>query len=296
MATGLTIAFAFVLTVCGLTSCSSADEDAQTDNVRKLRKLSIVNAPLTRVTLSDNGTTLGAFWNEGDVATYINMSMLESASLRYGNLTASEDGNPTMLTGNVYCMAGDLLAVIYPHVTPATGDGTFTISLGGQKGTLADIEDNYHYVYGLGEVTSVTNNEAIGTISDMKPLLAVCKFTFKDEEGNSITVRKLEIGYYDSYSGTSIGYPQSGTVTPADDPTDIEVVPSDPVTPLTIKLATATADGVYVALLPGGEKTEYVDSRLEFTFTVNDIYTGTAKAVLNAGRFYPVTLKMTQSN
>ena len=283
----------WVIAACFL-ACSSSDEDTPTNNVRKLRQLTIADAPLTRVTLTDNETMLGAIWNKNDVATYLNMSQLEIEELVYGNLTASKSAETTTLVGTVFCMEGDLLAVVYPAVEPAVGDGSYTIDLDGQKGTLDDIAQRYHYVFGVAEVEAVTDNTATAFIQSMQPLLAVCKFTFKDEDGNAIPVKTLDIIY-----DNTPGYPLSATVTPAMDPSDMEPEPNDIYTPLSITLDSETSTGVYVALFPGGEYSEFFDSRLEFSFMVTGsqgTYTGKAKAVLNAGRFYPVSLKMTLSN
>ena len=45
-----------------LVSCSSDDEQQQDTDGRKLRQLTIAEVPVTRATLSDSGSTLGASW------------------------------------------------------------------------------------------------------------------------------------------------------------------------------------------------------------------------------------------
>ena len=209
-------------------------------------------------------------------------------------------GASASLSGSVYCRLGDYLAVIYPTVgtieKPLANNAYFTIDLGGQKGTLEDIGDHYHYVYGVGEVMSVDGNTASGTISNTKGLLSLCKFTFK-KDANPVNVKTLQIGY--GSTGTA-GYPQTGQVTmPLTDVVDNVHVEADAPagTPLTITLPDANPNPtgvVYVALFPGGYyDTQYDDGRLVFHFTVSDgtnTYTGTKKAVLKEGKYYEVDI------
>jgi hypothetical protein len=201
----------------------------------------------------------------------------------------------------VYCTVRDEIAVVYPAVTPATGNGAYTVSLSGQTGTLDNVATRYHYVYGMADVTDVTETTATAYVSAMKPLLAVCKFIFKDGNGSMIPVKTLKIGY-----GTSdkVGYPQTATVTPLKNSSgmgykivssdDIEAVPDSPSGLLTVRLDNETSDGVYVALFPGGES----GNKNDFYFSVTNStgnYNGTAKAILKAGKYYPVTLSLSNS-
>ena len=273
------------------TACSSDDGQEgtkQRTDGRKVRRLTISDVPLTRATLSDNTNTLGASWNAGDEATLLNVSAVQSEIL-YGNFTAASDAATTTFTGSITCGPQDKLALIYPKVTLATDNGQFTINLSGQKGALDDVATRYHYVYGVGEVTSVTDNTATAVISSMQSLLAVAKFTFKDEDsGNAIPVQTLTINYGDA----STGYPTTGTVTPNAVASAVAAAPSNNQQewqPLTVSLDSETASGVYVTLFPiNGDY---------FHFTVtnnNGTYTGTARATLKAGKYYPVTLTLTK--
>lgn len=282
-----------------LCSCSSDDDSAPNppaDDGRAMRQLTITDASAvsTRVAISpDNYATT---WETGDEATYFNLSYQES-ELRYGTLTASSAGASTSLSGSVYCTASDYLAVIYPTVgtivKPSGNDAYFTIALSGQKGTLEDIGDHYHYVYGVGQVTSVDGNTASGTISNTKGLLSLCKFTFKKGE-TPVSVKTLEIGYG---ANGATGYPQTGQVTMSvmDAIEDVHVEADAPSgTPLTITLPDANPTGVvYVALFPGGYYDAQYDDRLVFHFTVSDgtnTYIGTKKAVLKEGKYYEVDI------
>ena len=293
-----------------LCSCSSDDDttaipapEPDSDG-RAMRQLTITDASAVSTRVAINADTYAATWEANDQATYFNLSYQEP-ELRYGTLTASSAGASTSLSGSVYCTASDYLAVIYPTVgtieQPSGNDPYFTIALSGQKGTLEDIGDHYHYVYGVGKVTSVEGNTASGTISNTKGLLSLCKFTFK-KEGTPVSVKTLQIGY-----GTNgaAGYPQTGQVSmPLIDVVDNVHVEADAPTgtPLTISLPDANPNltgVVYVALFPGGYyDTQYGDGRLVFHFTVSDgtnTYTGTKKAVLKKGNYYAVDIAVNKS-
>lgn len=290
-----------------LTSCSSDDNESesteQPTNGRKLRQLTITDVPITRATLTDNTTSLGATWSAGDKATYFNLSSFSTTKIDRGTLTANSPTTTSSFTGGVVCGQQDQIALIYPSVsideTSASTRGTFTINLSGQAGTLADIAAKYHFVYGIGEVTSVTGTTATATISSMKSLLAVCKFTFSDGS-NTIPVKTLSIGYADAtYGYNETGYPLTGTVNPFKKVNNVTtIVPVGDIvvnadTPseagLAFNFGDEPADVVYAALFP-------VSSQLfHFTVTNNDgTYTSTATATLNAGKYYPVTLKLTK--
>lgn len=285
-----------MLLLCAAFSSCSSDDDGdyktpENNDGRKQRQLTISEVPITRATLTDNSSTLGARWKAGDVATLVNVSAIPTEML-FGYFTATSDEEASSFTGSIDCDSLDMVALIYPQVTPAVGNGQFTISLSGQKGTLEDLAERYHYVYGVGQVTSVTETTANASISTTQPLLAVAKFTFKDATDDAIPVKTLIINYGDA----EVGYPQSGTVTPS---TNVANVVATPETqnewdghPLIVNLDTETANGVYVTLFPLSTK-DY------FHFTVTGsggTYTGTASAKLQAGKYYPVNLKLTKNN
>ena len=287
-----------------LASCSSDDDgdykSPQTENAdgRILRQLTINEVHINRATLTDETSALGAAWNAGDEATYFNVSSFTSTTMDVGTLTAASTGSTSMFNGSVRCKAGDKVALFYPaQAIPTTGDnrGKFTLSLSGQKGTLTDIAENCHYVYGVAEVTSVTESTAKATIDNMQSLLAVCKFTFTDGT-NTIPVQTLTINYYDNndFYPTTIGCPLSATLTPTADVNSLALsYPGQSAWKkdgLSVTLDTETSDGVYVALFPYSP-TGY----MHFTVTGSTgTYTGTAKATLKAGKYYPVSLKLTE--
>lgn len=284
------------LLVC-FPACSSDDDNPlpgieEDSNGRALRQLTISDASLTRATIDD--ATLAARWSAGDKATYVNLSMLPR-EMHSENLTAASSGQTTLLEGDVYCGNGDHLAVIYPSVI-LTYDGSnnrvsYPVKLSGQMGTLADVGQRFHYVFGVADVTKVENEKATGTASPMKSLLALCKFSFSD--GTSpIPVKELKISYG---SNANVGYPQSGTVTldanSSANGVTVEVPNPTREVPLTISFDEATTEGVYVALFP---------VETDFYFTVIDgsgnTYTGTANAKLSAGNYYDSSLKLTKNN
>jgi len=278
-----------------LTSCSSDDEEEEAQQPmveeRPLCQLTIDEVPLTRATLTDNDKTLGAAWKEGDNATYMNLSSFSSLNIDYGTLTAASSAASSSFTGGVRCQTNDHLMLIYPATDPiltGTDRGKFTISLAGQAGTLADLATRFHYVYGVGTVTSVTGNQAHATISGMKSLLAACKFTFKDGGDHPIPVKTLSISYRESLSA---GLPQTYALATNTDPAQVAIPenlsPSGEA--LSIDLTTQTSEGVYVALFP-------IDGQQLFFSVTNSAgtYTGTATAKLKAGKFYPATLTLTK--
>ena len=285
-----------------LSSCSSDDDGlVENNDGRKLRQLTIAEVPVTRATLNVNGSALDAAWEAGDQATYFNVSSSGTYNnMDYGTLTASASASTSAFTGTVRCTTGDNVALFYPHQDGLEQDpnrGKFTVNLAGQDGTLATIAENFHYVYGVAEVTSVTESTANATISNMQSLLAVCKFSFTDGS-NDIPVRTLAINYYDNndYYSTTIGYPLSATLTPTADVSTLALTyPTQGNDAwnnkgLSVTLDSETSDGVYVALF-----TQNLTTHLHFTVTNSSgTYTGTAKAKLNAGKYYPVSLKLTK--
>lgn len=295
--------------LAGLTACSGDDDTAtdgsapQTaDDGVKMRRLTITEAEggaaearqaLTRASLTeDDGLT--AKWTAGDALTYCNLSRVDhsnSGAPYSGSLTAVSTATTSQFTGDVYCLAGDYLAVVYPATTFETND-SYTISLTGQNGTLSKLATNYHYVFGKATVTEVTETTANATIGKMKSLLTVCKFSFKDKNtGDAIPIKSLSISYStgDSNNGK---YPQSATVAIGVNTAqnDVHATGADITAPLTITASGQTE--VYVALLPTAAQST-------FNFTVSDgngnTYSGTANATLVEGEYVDATgLKLTK--
>ena len=294
-----------LLSGMALAACSSDDDESvESSNGRKLRQLTIAEVPVTKdaptskkVKITDNSSSLDASWTKDDMVTYFNVSSLSQVDMDYGKLTAASSTSTSMFQGSVNCKTGDRVALLYPAKNPILSGkdrGKFTISLSGQKGTLEDIEEHFHYVYGVAEVTSVTEQTATATIDNMQSLLAVCKFSFTDGSV-PIPVKTLTINFYDNeYAYHPIGYSLTATFTPTAGVSSLTLAYPDQEdweeTGLSVNLDAETSNGVYVALFPYSP-TGY----MHFTVTGSSgTYTGMAKASLKAGRYYPATLKLTR--
>ena len=291
-----------LLSGMALAACSSDDEElVENSNGRKLRQLTIAEVPVTqnaptskKVRLTENSSSLDASWTKDDMATYFNVSSFRFDRMDYGKLTAASSTRTSMFQGTVYCTTGDNVALFYPAKDPirqGTDRGKFTISLDGQKCTLEDIEEHFHYVYGVAQVTSVTDQTATATIDNMQSLLAVCKFSFTDGS-ETIPVESLTINYYDNKLADLVGYPLTAMLTPTAGVSSLTLAyPEDwEEKGLSVTLDNETSNGVYVALFPYSP-TGY----MHFTGTGRSgIYTGMAKASLKAGRYYPASLKLTK--
>ena len=263
---------------------------------------------LPQATITDEGETLSALWNAGDAVFYRNLSRneyidpdtKESVPLS-GTLRADKEASIASFSGDrVWCDEPDQLALIYPkidksaftfHENPLKAE--YTISVAGQNGSLATLAKDFHHIYGIASVVSVTETTANAELAEMKSLMTVCKFSFEDKDhpGTSLPISKLEISYGGDglYDGK---YPQKGTVSIAHN-TPVESVHIEPNEATISTSLTVTPDGtpteVYVALFPKPEQ--------PYKFTVisgGKTYTGTAKAVLNEGEFVPATITLTK--
>ena len=210
------------IVLAGVTACSGSDDQpGKPDDGVKVRRITITQTEdatarqmLTRASLAEGDGILTASWTAGDGLTYCNLSRVDygnSEAPYTGPLTAVSTATTSQFTGDVSCIAGDYLAVVYPAATFTRND-TYTISVTGQDGTLARLASNYHYVFGKAYVTSVTDATATATMEKMKSLLTVCKFSFVDKATSAaIPIQSLTISY--GGSGSDAGkYPQTATV------------------------------------------------------------------------------------
>jgi|GEM_PF-1019524 len=275
---------------------------------------------LPQATITENGETetLDALWSIGDEVFYRNLSYSynyyyedNEGKPLYGILNADKAERIASFTGErVWCAEEDQLALIYPVPDPsaftfhaASLTAEYTISVAGQNGTLATLAKDFHHIYGIASVVSVTDATANAELAEMKSLLTVCKFSFVDENDKPLPIStlKISIGGEGLHTGT---YPQQGTVSIAQNiPTrDVSVEPDWETTggkPLTITTPTGTnPTEVYVALFP-----IYAEDGVIYNFTVTSTtgnatdgtYTGTARASLNEGEFVVATgLKLTK--
>ena len=272
--------------------------------VSKVTPASVVRR-LPQATITDEGTTLDALWEINDAVFFRNLSRNEyhdeetdSYPDLFGTLRADKAERIASFSGDrVWCTEDDQLALIYPALDPA--DFTFyesplsaeyTISVAGQDGSLATLAKDFHHIYGIASVVSVTETTANAELAEMKSLLTVCKFSFEDKDhpGISLPISTLQIKK--SGTGLYVGtYPQKGTVSIAQSVSawDVSVDPEWEITggkPLTIDTKGVNPTEVYVALFPDVEAT--------YSFTVisgGNTYTGEATATLNEGEFVPAT-------
>ncbi|MBR6167493.1 MAG: hypothetical protein IKQ50_03580 [Paludibacteraceae bacterium] len=258
---------------------------------------------LPQATITENGDVLDALWNAGDAVFYRNLSRNEYTDPQEGSvnlsgtLNADKDGSVASFSGDrVWCTEDDQLALIYPnnpvdftfHDSPLYAE--YTISVAGQDGSLATLAKDFHHIYGIASVVSVTETTANAELAQMKSLLTVCKFSFEDKDhpGTPLPISTLQIslGGTSLYTGT---YPQQGTVSIAQSVSawDVSVDPEWEITggkPLTIDTKGVNPTEVYVALFP--------DMGATYSFTVTsggNTYTGEATATLNEGEFVPAT-------
>ncbi len=266
---------------------------------------------LPQATITENGDVLDALWNEGDAVFYRNLSYSydyyvndDDSKPLYGTLYADKEASIASFSGDrVWCDETNQLALIYPAPDLETNPSAFTfhkdlltaeytISVAGQNGTLAKLAKDFHHIYGIASVVSVTGTTANAELAQMKSLMTVCKFSFEDKDhpGTSLPISTLEIkiGGEAYYVNT---YPQQGTVSIAQNVSawDVSVDPDwkttgEGGTPLTIDTKGVNPTEVYVALFPAAGVT--------YTFTVTNsdgTYTGTATATLKEGEFVPAT-------
>ena len=305
------------------TACSTTNNPDQPKQQAELkpRTLIVQTSPqkvlrgiqrLPQATITENGEVLDALWSIGDEVFYRNLSYSndyydgKEEQPLYGVLKADKAERIASFAGDrVWCDKLDQLALIYPKIDRSAMNiseveskltAKYTISVAGQDGSLATLAKDFHHIYGIASVVSVTETTANAELAQMKSLMTVCKFSFvdKDHQGTSLPISSLSISVSDGYYvGT---YPQQGTVSIAHNVStwDVSVVPERKAsdnggTPLTIDTKGANPKEVYVALFPD------MGATYSFTVTNSDgTYTGTATAVLNEGEFVPATIKLTK--
>ena len=264
-----------------------------------------VERRLPQATITENGDVLDALWNAGDEVFFRNLSYSydfyeeDAGKPLYGTLRADKAERIASFTGDrVWCAEEDQLALIYPnnpadftfHDSPLSAE--YTISVAGQDGSLATLAKDFHHIYGIASVVSVTETTAKAELAEMKSLMTVCKFSFVDQTapGTPLPITSLQIkkgGTGSPYIGT---YPQQGTVSIAQNVSawDVSVEP---------EWKTTAAGGTPLTITPAGNPTEvyvalFPDDGATYSFTVTsggNTYTGTATATLNEGEYVPAT-------
>lgn len=211
--------------------------------------------------LSENGNKIAATW-----AVDEELAMIVGDKLYKATVTEVAGNGSATISGEVEegTADGAEVQLIYPY--SAVDETTMAIKadlLGEQLGTLADVSANY-------DVTTATGNLSVsGTAATLKdqvtftPQNAICKFSFTDKGNSNAAITGI---------------------------TKLVISDNDDNELYTATLETA-ADEVFVAMAPIATK-----SKLKFAVTTaSKNYEGTANAKLVAGKYYPITLKMTEA-
>jgi hypothetical protein len=192
----------------------------------------------------------------------------------FGTLSPKTAGASTRLSGTLTgsFAVNDNLNLYFPSTAYVSGTGV-VLDYTGQDGTMATIASKYDY--SVASVTATTVDNASQsfetTAATFANQQAIAGFTFVDGT-TPISVSKLVISAASGKLVQKVTVGSSSTYTYG----DISVTPSS-----------ATTDMVYVAL---NNQNGALDT---YTFYVQDAssnwWTGTAKANLVAGKYYPVT-------
>ena len=258
--------------VVTLTGCSSNEGSEQV--TRKSRTLTITQSAVQQKSiLVDQGENgLNATWEMGDQMTVYNQSYPAAG---YATVKASASTKNANFVGKADCQAGVVLRLFYPKVsesgsvTDATNNGTLTLDISNQKGTLEDIQQHFDFNYGQATVTAVDEETATANAGTTENLMAICKFTFKSEGSYLKKISSVKISGVPTTATFTLSARNTPALTPATTASTINI----------------SADGmdnaVYVALFPG-------ETTPTFTLTAGEnTYEGTLPAsTLKAGKFY----------
>lgn len=262
-------------------SCSSNDnQEMSNDNGRKLRKLTVVQKtqPGTRSSITDQGFQgLSSVWEMGDEMTVYNKTYPSSG---YHAIKATSTSKTANFVGTADCEVNDQLRLFYPSigtegtVTDPDGNGTLTLDISEQKGTLEDIQQHYDFFYGEATVAEVTDDAAVADADLSQNLATICKFTFKCNKEYVKDISSVEVTNVAPTATFTLSSRTAPTLTPSAAGA-INVVAADNID-----------NSVYVTLFPG-------ETAPSFTVMAADgKYEGTlSAATLQAGKFYNVVVE-----
>lgn len=266
-------------------SCSSNDnEEMSKDNGRKLRTLTIVQnpEPTTRSSITDQGSQgLSAMWEMGDEMTVYNKTYPSSG---YHTIKATSTSKTANFVGTADCEVNDQLRLFYPSigtegtVTDPAGNGTLTLDISEQKGTLEDIQQHYDFFYGEATVEEVSDNAAVADAELSQNLAAICKFTFKCNKEYVKDISSVEVTNVASTATFTLSSRTAPALTPSAAGT------------INVVAANNIDNSVYVTLFPG-------ETAPSFTVMAADgKYEGTlSAATLQAGKYYNVVVETTRT-
>ena len=205
--------------------------------------------------LTLSGSTLNATW-----ATTDHVYVKKDDSWATGSLQPIAAGATATLKGTlsgVTIAAGDELTLQYPK----SGVPTYS----GQKGTLADIAENFDYATATATVTAVSANGMVAaTAASFQNQQAIVKFTLLDDADGTTPVNATNLTVSDGSNTYSVN-------------------------------PTAATNVFYVAI-PG-----FSDQTVTLTATVGNgtyiyIYNYTKSGItFENGKFYDITVKMTKT-
>ena len=223
--------------------------------------------------LSLDGKTLNVKWNEGETVEVVQTSGTTSKSLGTLKAKASTNGITT-LTGELVGLQTDAQLKFYLH--SASYDYT------GQTGVLLSdansIEEKYDYAFAAtNDYTIDGTNVTVPSGINLEAQQSIVKFTFVDNNGNSLNAQSLEIETtnplvekMNNIDGTGNSQVKSMTITPA------------------------SATNVIYAAIPNTEPNK--DRPNDYTLTVTDgngkLYTYTKNVTFTNGKYYEVKVKM----
>lgn len=304
---------------CMITSCSSDEDNSNSDNIKAVRKERILtikqsepdaNHVQTRTILKDQGDEgIYASWEMGDKATIYNKSYPAAG---YMFVKASSSSKNTNFIGNVNCEQGDILRMFYPEVnnvssvTDSDNSGNLTLDISSQKGTLEDIQLNYDFCYGEATVTNVTEETATADMGMTENLMAICKFTFKSGNEYVKGINNVKIKGVSLTATYTLSARTTPVLTPiqqgdnvkkrnkkskASEFNETEDPAEDNPTSEYINISADNAENcIYVAMFPG-------ITQPTFTVEANGgVYEGELReSNLQAGKYYNVVVNLTRT-
>ena len=204
---------AICLLGAGLAACSGDENPQQTQgdawfvSIPATKSGGAVEAA-TRA-LSLEGSTLSATWSTGESVTVVRAG----TGNEMGTLHPDANAATANLTGTlrdpvVSYSTSDALDLWFPRYADAT------ISYTGQKGTLADIAEHFDYAHASASITEVNTTTKTLTVSaaTFTNTQAIVRFTLKDNGGNALAVKSLEVSKGETLIASAALDPESSEV------------------------------------------------------------------------------------
>ena len=266
---------ATALTGCYKESSSKTSDQQWTMNV----EVSKGGENTKALAVATGGKTISATWATTDKVAVVDITQ----KILYGTLTPKTAGKTTMLSGTVTgsYKVGDNLFLYYPSTAYVSGTGV-VFDYTGQDGTLATLASKYDYILTGVTISAVDEGTKSFTIGNsgyqyFSSKQSIAGFTFVNGT-TPIKVSKLIIS---AASGKLV---QKVTIEKSFN--NVYTYGG-----LVVTLPTPTSDMIYVAL---NSRASSLDT---YTFYVKDDtgnwWSGTAKAYLNVGKYYPANIKVT---